>query len=203
MPARDGGAPDLPAVGRARPEPVGVLTTRSTSPLSIQSTTFGEPSPIFLSSSAGMPMRSIASVVPRVATIRKPRSWSIWATATAPGLSLSVTVMKAVPAAGSARAGRGLGLGERRREVAGDAHDLAGRAHLGAEHRVGAGEAVERQHGLLDRHVRRPASGRPGRSRSARRSPSMSRQAILASGTPTALETNGTVREARGLASMT
>jgi hypothetical protein len=28
-------------------------------------------------------------------------------------------------------------------------------------------------------------------------------QAIFASGTPTALETNGTVREARGLASMT
>ena len=35
------------------------------------------------------------------------------------------------------------------------------------------------------------------------RSPSMSRQAIFASGTPIALETNGTVREARGLASMT
>ena len=38
---------------------------------------------------------------------------------------------------------------------------------------------------------------------SARRSPSISRQAILASGTPIALETNGTVREARGLASIT
>ena len=35
------------------------------------------------------------------------------------------------------------------------------------------------------------------------RSPSMMRQAILASGTPIALETKGTVREARGLASMT
>ena len=42
-----------------------------------------------------------------------------------------------------------------------------------------------------------------GRPRSASRSPSMSRQAILASGTPIALDTNGTVREARGLASMT
>ena len=40
-------------------------------------------------------------------------------------------------------------------------------------------------------------------SMSASRSPSISRQAILASGTPTALETNGTVREARGLASIT
>ena len=35
------------------------------------------------------------------------------------------------------------------------------------------------------------------------RSPSMIRQASLASGTPIALETNGTVREARGLASIT
>ena len=34
------------------------------------------------------------------------------------------------------------------------------------------------------------------------RSPSMIRQAIFASGTPIALETNGTVRDARGLASM-
>jgi hypothetical protein len=31
----------------------------------------------------------------------------------------------------------------------------------------------------------------------------MSRQAIFASGTPIALDTNGTVREARGLASIT
>ena len=46
------------------------------------------------------------------------------------------------------------------------------------------------------------ALARAGPSR-AIRSPSMIRQASLASGTPTALETNGTVREARGLASIT
>ncbi len=34
-------------------------------------------------------------------------------------------------------------------------------------------------------------------------SPSMIRQASFASGTPTALDTNGTVRDARGLASIT
>ena len=38
---------------------------------------------------------------------------------------------------------------------------------------------------------------------SASRSPSISRQATLASGTPIAFDTNGTVREARGLASIT
>ncbi len=47
----------------------------------------------------------------------------------------------------------GLRLGERGREVARDPHHLAGRAHLRAEHRVGALEAVERQHRLLHRDV--------------------------------------------------
>ena len=47
------------------------------------------------------------------------------------------------------------------------------------------------------------ASGSSGSRRSAMRSPSMIRHAIFASGTPIALETNGTVRDARGLASIT
>ena len=61
--------------------------------------------------------------------------------------------MKAVPCAWQRHAGGGLRLGERGREVARDPHHLAGRAHLRAEHRVGAVEAVERQHRLLDRDV--------------------------------------------------
>ena len=47
----------------------------------------------------------------------------------------------------------GLALGERHAERAVDAHDLAGRAHLGPEDRVDVGEAVERQHRLLHRDV--------------------------------------------------
>ena len=46
-------------------------------------------------------------------------------------------------------------------------------------------------------------SGIAGSSWSASASPSISRQAIFASGAPIAFETNGTVREARGLASIT
>ena len=42
-----------------------------------------------------------------------------------------------------------------------------------------------------------------GRSSSASRSPSISRQATFASGNPVAFDTNGTVRDARGLASIT
>ena len=61
--------------------------------------------------------------------------------------------MKTVPSLRQRHAGGGLRLGERGREVARDAHHLAGGAHLGAEQRVGALEAVERQHGLLDGDV--------------------------------------------------
>ena len=100
-------------------------------------------------------------------------------------------------------AGGGLRLGERGLEVGRDAHHLAGRAHLGAEQRVGAEEAVEGQDRLLDGDVARRSSGRRAGRAAAIVSPSMIRQASLASGRPIAFETNGTVREARGLASIT
>ena len=48
-----------------------------------------------------------------------------------------------------------------------------------------------------------PPLGSRGRSWSASRSPRISRQATFASGTPIAFETNGTVRDARGFASIT
>ena len=46
-----------------------------------------------------------------------------------------------------------LALGEGTAGVRVDTHDLSGRTHLGAEQRVGVGEAAERQHGFLDRHM--------------------------------------------------
>jgi hypothetical protein len=68
-------------------------------------------------------------------------------------------------------------------------------------------EPGERQHRFLDRHVRRAAStdgaAEPSSRSSASVAPSITRVATLASGTPVALATNGTVRLARGLASMT
>ena len=48
-----------------------------------------------------------------------------------------------------------------------------------------------------------PPMGSAGSCRSASFSPSIRRDAIFASGTPIALLTNGTVRDARGFASMT
>ena len=55
----------------------------------------------------------------------------------------------------------------------------------------------------LGRRRRRSARSRPSARRSAMVAPSMTRAAALASGVAVALETNGTVREARGLASST
>ena len=98
-------------------------------------------------------------------------------------------------------AGAQVGLGQRPAEVAVAAHDLAGGLHLGPEHRVLAGEPGERQHRLLD--ADELGSGVSAGAMSASRSPAMTRAASRASGMPIALLTNGTVREARGLASST
>src|SRR5207245_2846700 len=49
--------------------------------------------------------------------------------------------------------GGALRLGERGRQVGGAGHDLSGRAHLGPEHGVGAGEAGEGEHRGLDRDL--------------------------------------------------
>ena len=78
-----------------------MLITRSTSPASIRSTTFGEPSDSFLIRSTGTPIRRITLAVPPVATTRKPMSWKPAASCVAADLSPSVTEMKTVPEAGS------------------------------------------------------------------------------------------------------
>src|SRR3954447_2117690 len=184
------------------PEPVGVLTTRSTSPFSIQSTTCGEPSPTLLIRSAGMPIRSIASAVPRVATMRKPRSCKVWAIATAPGLSLSVTVMNAVPVSGSAAPAAACALANavgksRATPMTSPVERISGPSTASEPSKRSNGSTAS----LTDTWSERIGSA--GRSRSAKRSPSITRQAIFATGMPIALDTNGTVREARGLASIT
>ena len=97
-------------------------------------------------------------------------------------------------------AGAELALGEGHREVAVEAHHLAGRAHLRPEHGVDAGEAGERKHRLLDADV--AELGRR-RSKALQRLAAIMRAAIAAIGLPITLATNGTVREARGFTSST
>ena len=64
------------------------------------------------------------------------------------------------PAGGQWPAGGPLRLRERGREVGRRRHHLTGRAHLGAEHRIAAGEAREREHGRLHAHLCRRPLGR-------------------------------------------
>ena len=101
-----------------------------------------------------MPIRRRAWAVPRVAMILKPRSSNRLAIPVAAELVAVGDGEKDRAVCGQPRSGRGLSLGERGREVGRDPHHLAGRAHLGTQQRVGAGEAVKRQHRLLDAHVR-------------------------------------------------
>ena len=55
--------------------------------------------------------------------------------------------------AGQIDAGAELALGESKRIIGVEAHDLAGRAHFRAEQGVDAGEAGEREDGFLDRDM--------------------------------------------------
>src|SRR5271165_6457580 len=187
------------------PTPVGVLTTRSTSPRSIQSSTCGEPSPILLRRCTGTPMRAIVSAVPRVATMRKPLSWRICATPEAPTLSESVTVMNAVPCSGSGTPAAAWALAKavgksRAMPMTSPVERISGPSTASEPSKRSKGSTAS----LTETCSPKPSPWREGASSSsAMRSPSMMRQASLASGTPTALETNGTVREARGLASIT
>ncbi len=98
-------------------------------------------------------------------------------------------------------AGAELRLGEGAAEIAIEAHHLAGRFHLRPQDDIDAGEAGEGEHRLLDRHMRDGACRL--KAKPASLSPAISRAAILAIGTPVALATNGTVRDARGLTSST
>ena len=175
--------------------------TRSTSPRSIQSTTWGEPSPILLSASTGTPIRAIDWAVPRVATIRKPRSWSWAAIASAAGLSLSVTVMKTVPSSGSRAPAAAWALAKAvgksgAMPITSPVERISGPSSASEPGKRSKGRTAS----LTETYSQRGSGGRP---KLAIDSPSMIRQASLASGTPVALETNGTVREARGLASIT
>ena len=135
-----------------------------------------------------------------VATSVKPARARRCAVGSTAALSSSRTLMKTAPLGRQDRAGGDLRLGEGGAEGRVDAHHLAGRLHLRAEQRVDAGELGEREHRLLHRDVRRNDL-RGEAEVVAACWPTMTRAASLASGTPMALLTNGTVREARGFTS--
>ena len=132
--ARDRRAADLPAVGaraRAGRRVDDEVDVAALDPVDDVRRALAD----LVERSTGMPIRADRLArCPRVATIRKPRSWSVWAMRDGARLVGVGDGDEHRAARRQRRAGRGLRLGERGREVARDAHDLAGRAHLRAEH---------------------------------------------------------------------
>ena len=195
------------------PRPRGVLTTSCTLPCAMSSTASdATPSSPTLATrvSTTRPCARRYPAVPSVAAMEKPSALKARATPSPPGLSRSASDRNTVPVSGRRDPGGHLALGEGQAEGDVDAHDLTGRSHLGPEQRVHAGEAVEGQHRLLDADMvehRHPPDG-VGREEALlaqvrQRLAHHHREATMASGTPVALATNGTVRLARGLASST
>ena len=116
-----------------------------------------------------------------------------------PRLSSSRTLTKTVPLERQIGRRPRAGPWRTRREVAVDAHHLAGRFHLGTEQRVDAGELANgNTDSFTEMWAGTISSVKPS---SASFWPAITRAASFASGTPIALLTNGTVREARGFTS--
>ena len=149
-----------------------------------------------------MPASAIAAAVPRVATSWKPSACSSRATATARGLSPFFTVMQTVPRVG-------------RREPAPSwlfsiaSPKVAPTPITSPVERI-SGPRIGSTPGNLLNGNTASLTEKYGGTTSPRDAllarsdwPTMQRAAILASGWPVALDTNGTVREARGLTSST
>ncbi len=171
------------------------------SPLSIMSTTFGEPSPpswLLLDRQPCLAQRGGGASSWPPDQIERVEAF---AHRTAAGLSESVTVMNAVPVIGRAAPAPPAPWRMPSTHRVPRPSPLRWTASPGrARHR--RHEAIKRQHGLLDGHI--PVARRILRQ-AERGDPLAQHQAHgrLARGWPIALETNGTVREARGLASIT
>ena len=157
-----------------------------------------------------MPAASSAAAVPRVASSVKPKIVQFLAER---GEVLFVAVIdteKNRAFTRQALSGSELRFCERQSVRRGNAHDFARRAHLRAENRVDAAEFVEgkyrRFHGVefVDGNFGNAVVVAPAaRFMSASFLPAIKRAATFASGTPVALLTYGTVREARGFTSRT
>ena len=136
-----------------------------------------------------------------MATTLKPMSWKLAANWVAAGLSPSVTEMNTVPELGSSAPAAACAFpnaagNSRATPMTSPVDFISGP--------ISASERGKRPNGRTASFTDtcRGKRGMPS-SMSARRSPSIRRHATFASDTPIALDTNGTVREARGFASIT
>ena len=179
-----------------------VVKTSWISPPFSMSTMCGRPSLTLLTARTGMPASAIAAAVPRVATSEKPSACRSRATTTARALSVLRTVMQTVPFVG-------------RREPAPSwlfsiASPKVRPTPITSPVERISGPRIGSTPGNLLNGKTASLTEKYGGTTSPCTSfcsasfwPTMQRAAILASGSPVAFETKGTVRDARGFTSST
>jgi hypothetical protein len=182
------------------PRPQGVFTMRSTPPASIIPSTSPPSSPILGTTVTGSPLFLSTSAVPSLAAISNPRSANARAMSTTARLSLLATETYTLPATGSACPAAVSALANAPPNVlsipiASPVERISGPSSGSTSAKRSNGNT-----GALTEKWPFVVRWSP-MSRSF--SPSSTLVATFASGTPVALEMNGTVREARGLHSMT
>ncbi|CFL94017.1 Uncharacterised protein [Bordetella pertussis] len=178
-----------------------VLITSETSPFLTMSTMCGRPSVTLLTTCTGMPAASISAAVPRVATSLKPRLCRPRATSTARGLSWFRTLMKTVPESGRRTPAASCDLTKASPKLlptpmTSPVDFISGPRMVSTPGNLTNGKTASltlKYGGTTSRVMPWSASVRPA----------MARAAILASCRPVALDTYGTVREARGFTSST
>src|SRR5690606_7691850 len=203
---------------RAMP-PLGVFTTMSTSPRLMRSTMLSSPlrcvAENLFTSDTSMPLRERISAVPSVARSSKPCSASRCAGRITARLSLSATEMNTVPAVGrppyaadwllanAVGKSRSIPMTSPVERISGPSTESTV-APAAVRNRLNGSTASLTATGASN-GGREPSSAgsSPSAFSSAMLAPAMMREAALARGMPSAFETNGTVRLARGMASMT
>ncbi len=219
-------SPDTAAVRISYPSarapcPDGVLTTMSTSPAVIRSTIVGSPAgprPVecLRTTVEGMPLRRSTAEVPSVARISKPISTSRLTGNVMARLSRSATEMNTRPDSGKPPNAAAWDLANAvgkstSNPITSPVERISGPRMAST---ICPSAVRNRRNGSTasftaigaSRPIRPPspcAGSTPEARSSAIVAPAITRAAALASGTPVALATNGTVRLARGLASRT
>ena len=181
--------------------PSGVLISKWTSPETMRSIAFGRPSCTFATRSAGIPRPRRYVAVPAVAIILNPSSCKRRAIGTTVGLSESFTVTNTAPSSGRLPSAAICALAKAMPKLS--ANPIASPVE-----RISGPKTVSTP-GSLVKGKTASLTATPGRGRSSgtpsssRVWPTITPAASLARGTPVALLTNGTVREARGFTSRT
>src|SRR6266511_4109043 len=190
------------------PRPKGVLITRSTFPARIRSAAFGLPSERFRTGVARTPALASMAAVPPVARTPNPSSASRRTAKRTARLSRFATETKTVPPPGRAapvacwalaRASPRLGA----IPITSPVERISGPSTVSTPGNLPNGRTAALTATWGIRRCAPPNASMSSARRSARRAPAMTLAASFASGSPVALPTNGTVREARGLASST